>query len=209
MKAQKVYENIGDVLKPKTEEEIHNALDEIGFDDYDYAVAQALGYGNNHMITNDKSFRRRGRRMMVKGFKNKKSPFDVAKEVLKTYKKHLERRKDYKRLQALFDIKESISDVLKPKDFKSLFAKHGITDDEITFRHRSQMDMLDSVKSISNGAGTRYEYTKDNSTFQDGIIVNVSGKPENVFKYFLNSFLPERRSMTIDQKIESMKKRLV
>lgn len=128
MKAKFVYEAMGDILKGKSEEDIQREIENLSFEEYDYEMLKAIyPYNRFNKMTNNRRFRRKMRKIANQGFKDKKDPREVAKEIADEYEQNYENK-----------IQESMGDILKPKsdeEVKKLLKKKlNIRRDKISIR---------------------------------------------------------------------------
>lgn len=185
MRARLIREAIGDVLKPKSQDDIFSDLYKLSFGEYEYEVKKAFyPFDEFNVISNNIGFRRTARKMLKTGFKNKIDPHLLAKEIAKKYLNE--------GIKPKF-ICEAIENVLKSKkNIESIFRSYGINGDEISIRIRKpEMDYtqlrLDRALEYANVKAKAYHgpvpFEEHESYF-----LEVYGKPWNVLNFAKNYY---------------------
>ena len=82
MNAKFVYESLDNVLKPKSEEDIKKGIEDMSLEDYDYSLIEPFSHYNEfNRLLKYPRLRRKARKMMKRGFEEKKDPRILAKEI--------------------------------------------------------------------------------------------------------------------------------
>jgi len=112
------------------------------------------------------------------------------------------------------EVNEGVNDVLKPReDINDLFAKHGITDDQISTRIRKPPEGYNDafLKRVLKGTNTTvgpYKGPVPEEEHESGF-VTITGSPWGIFNFRKNYFLPKYKGMTIEEKIEDLKNYII
>jgi len=127
MKAKFIYEAMDDILKGKSEEDIQKEIEKMSYEDYDYEMLKAIyPYNRWNRITNKKQFRRKLKKIADQGFKDKKDPREVAKEIADTFEQIYETMGDVLKGKSKEDIISSLENTnLKPNELLIKSAKVG------------------------------------------------------------------------------------